>query len=360
MMRKLLMAVLAAACMGAGDLRARAQSPVADPLAQEIARWSQTVEQAPAAEELWKDVKSGAASALTTAREALDRGQRLVALERFAAARQNVAAAQYATSQPPAIRTALPGFEREWERIRGVLAPQLSSPPRAAVVETLRPAALRAMAEAALPQVKIYFDASLEYGRNTTPLFGLFYLGAAQAQRDFVTLARTLHSSTTSAAPAVRGLAPELDALEGELLAAYRPPLAIDRHPDFIAASAALKEARELDAAGLHYAALLKYLQSAQRVGVLRAGAIQDAAALRESLATFESRVAAAGVDHTIGRLFVERAQVAASSGKDAATVQAIVQDVLPRYFAALEPATSAAPKPAPRATVTLVRWPFT
>jgi len=33
---------------------------------------------------------------------------------------------------------------------------------------------------------------------------------------------------------------------------------------------------------------------------------------------------------------------------------------VLPRYFAALEPAIPEAPKTAPRATVTLVRWPYT
>ena len=38
--------------------------------------------------------------------------------------------------------------------------------------------------------------------------------------------------------------------IEDELLAAYRPPTSIDSHPIFIRASALLKEARELDAAG--------------------------------------------------------------------------------------------------------------
>src|SRR5262249_29785164 len=37
-----------------------------------------------------------------------------------------------------------------------------------------------------------------------------------------------------------------------------------------------------------------------------------------------------------------------------------VATDVLPRYFAALEPARPAPRLPAPRATVTLVRWPYT
>ena len=64
----------------------------------------------------------------------------------------------------------------------------------------------------------------------------------------------------------MRRLSDELDALEGELLSAYKPPASIDRHREFIAASSTLKEARELDAAGLSYGALLRYLQAVLRV----------------------------------------------------------------------------------------------
>ena len=360
MTRKQLIVVVATAAIVAGHAQARAQRTPIDPLAQEIARWTQIVEQAPATDDLWKDVKTAAVPALTMAREAVGRGHRFVALERLAAARQSVSAAQYATSRPSAERTTLPAFEREWERVRGTLTAQLTTPPRAATVQTLRPAALRALAEASLPQVKIYVDASLEYGRNTTPQFGLYYLGAAQAQRDFVTFARTLHVASTLKTPAVRSLAAELDTLEGELLSGYRPPLSIERHAEFIQASAALKEAREFDAAGLYHAALLRYLQSVQRTAVLRAADAHDAAALGAALEEWAARLTAGGVDHTIGRLFIERAQAAAASAADPATLRVIVRDVLPRYIAALEPARPVAPKPAARVTVTLVRWPFT
>jgi hypothetical protein len=62
------------------------------------------------------------------------------------------------------------------------------------------------------------------------------------------------------------------------------------------------------------------------------------------------------GVDPSLARLFLETAE---SEGAGP-IASAIVADVLPRYFAALEPARALPPRPAPRATVTLVRWPYT
>jgi len=71
-------------------------------------------------------------------------------------------------------------------------------------------------------------------------------LGVAQAQREFAAFCRTLSSPSSRRAPAVRALRAEIDSLEAEILAAYRPPASIEKYGEFIAASAALKEAREL------------------------------------------------------------------------------------------------------------------
>ena len=78
--------------------------------------------------------------------------------------------------------------------------------------------------------------------------------------------------------------------------------------------------------------------------------------------AELDERLRSAGRDHTIGRLFLETAQALAGPGEgsDPALARAIVDTVLPRYFAALEPAPAAAPRKTARATVTLVRWPYT
>jgi hypothetical protein len=219
------------------------------------------------------------------------------------------------------------------------------------------------MAQAALPQVRIYYDASLEYGRSTTPDSGLYYLGAAQAARDFGALARKLSGGPALKPPPLRSLGPELDALEGELLAAYRPPLSIDKHPEFIGASSALKEARELDAAGLREGALLRYLQSVLRFASLRMSAPPAAPALAEALDQFQKRLLEPRLDHSLGRVFLEAAQSDlaehVADGK-AVTAAAVAGDVLPRYFAALQPARPQPPKAAARSTVTLVRWPYT
>ena len=148
------------------------------------------------------------------------------------------------------------------------------------------------------------------------------------------------------------------------MLAAYRPPASIDRHGEFIGASSTLKEARELDAAGLRYGALLRYLQAALRFAPLRkVPPSVDAGALAKLLRGLDARLSARGVDHSLGRLFLEAAQAdvaSAAAGTSPAVAAAITSDVLPRYFAALEPARPEAPKPAPKVTVTLVRWPYT
>src|SRR5262249_5912304 len=156
-------------------------------------------------------------------------------------------------------------------------------------------------------------DASLDYGRSTTTRYGLYYVGAARAQREFIAFERGLPApSPSKPEPPVRSIARELDALEDAILAAYRPPAAIDRHPDFIAASASLKEARELEAAGLRYGALYKYLQAAQRLPVAR-----DSAGVADKLEAFDQRIAKSPTDASIAALYLQiaRADLASTSG---------------------------------------------
>jgi hypothetical protein len=341
---------------------ARVQATAAeDPLAAELARWSAFLRDTTSADALWAQAKGGVQPVLERAQRALGDGRRLLALLRLEAARQNLAAAAYMLERPPEERASLPAFEAEWARVGRVLGAELGAP-SADALRGVQPSALRALGEASLPQVRVYYEASVEYGRNTEPGSGLFYLGAAQAQRDFAAFCRRASVPSTLADVPLRLLGAELDALEAELLAAYRPPASIDKHREFIGVSAALKEARELDAAGLRHGALLRYLQAALRFGPLRAAPAPEAAALADRLQAFERRLSADGRDVSLGRLFLEIAQEdhAAAAGPGGATAAAVVSDVLPRYFAALEPAKPAPPRPDPLVTVTLVRWPYT
>lgn len=333
-----------------------------DPLAAEIERWSAFVSTNATDDELWKDLKEPSQALLARAREALVGGRRLLALQRLAPAREQLSAWTYVQARPADTRKQLADFEAEWTRMGGVLRDDLRAPAPDGLAG-VRPAAVRALGEAALPQVRIYYEASVEYGRNTMPDYGLFYLGAAQAQREFTALCRTLSAASPLAPPALRGLRGEIDALEAELLALYRPPASIDKHREFIGASATLKEARELDASGLRYGALLRYLQASLRLAPLRPPSpAAEGAALGKQLRELDARLSATGVDHSLGRLFVEAAETelaADTPPSGPASAPAIADDVLPRYFAALEPAKPEPPREA-RVTVTLVRWPYT
>lgn len=331
-----LLVALGTACGQAAETR--------DPLASEIDRWSAFLQSEAAAGKAWTDVKAAALPGLDRARQSLNDGRRLLALVRLSDVWESLATTAYLSGRPAALRNDLAGFEAEWTRMGGELRGQIAVPS----LDGVRPALARALGETALLQVRGYYEASLDYGRNTTPAAGLYYLGNAQAQRELVDFLRTLSEPSLGNPPALRSLRPELDALEAELLAAYRPPASIARHGEFIVTSSMLKEARELDAAGLYHGALLRYLQTALRIAPLR----QTAPAA--STQDWEARLSAGGVDHSLGRLFLELSQ------DNPARAQVITGDVLPRYFAALEPARPATPGPEPRVTVTLVRWPYT
>ena len=336
-----------------------------DPLAVEIERWSTYLQTHKGTDDPdWQNIKQATSPLIDTARQALRDGRRLWALQRLTAAEGYLVASQYVGSHSAEQLKSAAVLESAWRRAGEVLRADLGKPSPTAL-EGVRPAALRAMGEAAFPQIKIYYDASLDFAQNTMAESGYFYIGSALGQRDVVELCRKLSEPAAGAPPPVRPLTRELDRLETEILAAYRPPAAIDKHDQFIAASGALKEARELDAAGLRYGALLRYLQAVLRSAPLRAtpAAPLAGAPLAGRLQDLGARLSGGGRDDSIGRLFLEIAEAdvqAAGPGKTSDSATAIAEDVLPRYFAALEPAAPEAPRPAPQVTVTLVRWPYT
>ncbi|HYG64702.1 MAG TPA: hypothetical protein VEL74_19130 [Thermoanaerobaculia bacterium] len=362
----LLLMTLAAACGGAAET-AKSPAAVSDPLAAEIEQAAAFLQSDAAAQGPWAQSREGSLRELGRAQDALRAGRRTLAMFRFSTVKANLATAAYLSEH--ATGKDMAAFEAEWKRMGGALKGDLGALSPAAL-DGVHPAAVRAVGETALPQIRGYYEASLDYGRSTAPAEGLYYLASAQAQRDLARFARTLSAPASRREPPLRSIAQELDALESEMLAAYRPPASIEKHPQFIAASSALKEARELDAAGLCYGALLRYLQAAVRFAPLR----QDQPALSgdalaRRLGEFEKRLAVGDVDHSLGQLFAEiaRSDIDGTPADTAGTPSAvapiaagIAADVLPRYFAAIEPARPAPARPAPKVTVTLVRWPFT
>lgn len=338
--------------------------PAQDALAAAIARWQEKVHSTAPADDDVRDIRASSAPLLAEAERALAEGKRWLALSRLERVWTDLEAAEYSSAIPGDLRHQMSELEREWQRLAPELGTHRTPGPRPAF--ELLPAAARALAEAALAQMPVYYEASLDYGRNTAPEYGLFYLGAARAQRDFIALVASL-PRRPKAWPALspRGVAGEIAAVRDELLAAYRPPLSIERHAVFIRISALLKEADELGAAGARYGAVLRLLDAKARVArLLHPGRTmsRDQAAARA--ATYEALLGSSPLDTTLQRLFLETALFSAANPDPAAgggeIAAAIFEDVLPYFPVVLGPPPPEPPQRLAEATVTLVRWPYT
>jgi len=336
-----------------------------DPLADSIARLQARIAAGGAVDEGTKQVRDSAAPRLADAERALAAGQRWVALSRLALVWGDLEAVEYADALPKELQGQVSTLEKEWAR----LGPEIARDGARAGIADLAPlpAAARAFAEAALAQVPVYYEASLIYGRNTAPEYGLFYLGEALAQRE---LARTI--AALPARPAgVGALTPrdltfEIARAENELFTAYRPPLSIDSHATFIRISALLKEARELAEQGARFGALQRLLDARMRISRLtHPGRTLSADEATRRGRAVAAKLDASEVDSSLERLFLETAlfsatdpeTVAAGGGEVAA---AIFEDILPRFPELLGPAPPGPPERKAEAIVTLVRWPYT
>jgi hypothetical protein len=337
-----------------------------DPLAAEIERWSAFLRSDAASHGIWAEVKQGGLPVLASAGKDLRDGRRLLALHRFAMLKVDLSTAAYVSGGPADRRKDMARLEAEWTRLGKVLHASLG-PPAASALAGVRPAALRALGEVAVPQVREYYVSSLDQARSTSTDEGLLYMGTAVAEQELADFCRKLSIPSKLQAPPLRPLRAEVEKLQSELLKRYRPPTSVDRHSAFITANATLKEVRELDAAGLRYGAMQRYLDAVQMVALLRPAPPKLAPdVLRKRLRDFDARLSAGNadhIDHSIARMALEGAQdEVANARPDAspAASTAIVTDVLPGYFAALGPAPPEPPRLKPQVTVTLVRWPYT
>ena len=170
---------------------ARAAVPTDDLIAAQVARWTAVLTNETRTDDLWGQVKASAQPELERSAQALRDGRRWLALERLAAVWANMDGACRVGRYPAAARADLAALEREWTRAK----PEFDRIRAAAADGSLgsqESAVVRALAEAALSHSRAFYDASIEYGRNTTPEFGYFYLESARAQLEFVELCRSL------------------------------------------------------------------------------------------------------------------------------------------------------------------------
>ncbi|HEX6852028.1 MAG TPA: hypothetical protein VF139_11545 [Candidatus Polarisedimenticolaceae bacterium] len=325
----------------------------------------------PAMEAVKGEWESGMAL-LAKAESAHAVGRDLLALERLTLARTLLDPLRFVSAKAPSPDKVTPEiFDRALAEARAELErgrAELEAASSAAL-----PAAVRALRDDARVQSPIYARTAPMWRENGDYFGGVFYVGSAVALARAAAFDAALQFRPPGPAPRIAPLQGVVDDLERELVRAYVPPVSKDRHREFISASAALKTARDLLAAGSLEGALYEILR-ARLLGapILRAGvAAPEPTALRESAAVWRTRLDATPADSSLARLFLEKAEAmlddAASSPEAHANAAAILDDVLPEYVRRVGPDAAAAAsvsRPQPlagaEATVTLVRWPYT
>jgi len=378
-----LLLAMAAAPAAAGS-GAPATAPVAKParqattpaareqMADELTRLRRVAAGLPVDDEIWKMLRPDVERLLAAADTEMAAGRLYYGAERLGEARRAIMAMEYCVARPQAARDMEP-FMTAW---RDTDADMTAEEARLKAGGWRgSPAAIRALGEAALGQARPLYHAAREYAAADGPSSGLYNVGEARAALDFANFCRGLRfepvTQAAAAATAPRSIASEISTLESKVRAAYVPPRSIDNHADFIRIHSTLKHAADLDAAGLRYGALHTYLKARRAFAVLEDGwagrPVPAVAALRGPRDQDAARLAAPGRDDSIGTLhleaadsLIERSAPATDAATDARTAAAILEDVVPAYFAALEAAAAMAPPRADALRVTLVRWPYT
>jgi hypothetical protein len=326
----------------AGLLLAAAQSAPSD-VASTLARVRSDV-----AAKVPSDQQAPAAARLDRAEAALEAGRSYLALYLLESPFETASASAFARSAGAATPR---DFLDRWTAV--------GAPVRQPAQAGARPAIVDALASAAEGRAPATYQASRPYAEDAGVDAGLHYLGESRAQMEFAAHARTLRWPASPPRPAFRSIAGDIAALDAEMTAKYETMTPAE-HSTYIAASAALKQARSLDDAREYGGALFEYLLSRYLFAPLRGPAAQDATAVRiaDARAALGSRA-----DHSIAEMFLQLADegVSGTVAAQRRGAAAALEDVLPAYLAAVVPSSVSTGRPSTaQVTITLVRWPFT
>lgn len=285
--------------------------------------------------------KAMRASALAAIRQNLQTGNLYLALYRLQPLWAELSAQSYAASQAGIEAKGAEAFEQEWQRMKGEIEEKEKR--LAAMPAAGSSAAIEALIESSLTQVRPYHQSGRLYGLNTTIANGLFYLGLAPAYLDFALFCRGLKLYESAKTLKHRPLAPELEKLEASILESYKRMDSSESQPQFIRLNSNLKMAVELEREGRTRGALLKYLETLLFLHLVPAQPQVDAKELTrlvEAARALELRLKSGAEDNSIAQIFFESAGSALDDARRGKTdeerlrrARVLLDKVLPRYF---------------------------
>jgi hypothetical protein len=196
---------------------------------------------------------------------------------------------------------------------------------------------VEALAQSAEGRAPATYRASLPYARDAGLQAGLYYLGESHAMVKFAALCRSLDLPPAGRAPAIGSIETALAAYERDVVKAYDTAPG-ERRPQYAGVNVAIKLARTLNEQQRHEGALLQYLVSRYRYGMI-VNADRPALPPEALKARIAGMKRTPGVDHSIADFFIQLAE-ATSGGQGGATASAavILDDILPAYFSVVKP----------------------
>ena len=333
----------------------------------EIARLQKSLKDNPVTDPIFSGMASETGKILDAANQSVAAGQLYLSLEKLELAENLVVGMHTAADKDDVVKNGLPAFEARWSKASFSLT---------ALDQRMRDkdwghslAVMQALYQEAQGSAIPLLDGARGFATSTNPPDGLFNLGQAMGEAEFVSFAASLHLPQTKAALPLRSILPELNLLQEKTNAAFQPPKSIELQSGFIALNSALKVAEELDAKKSYAGALYQYLLAVGYYGMLNAKPLDAAsqAELKVTLAAVKKKLDESSTDETVAQLFQQRAEAAILPGgsmpsaDDWRAAKVILEEVLPAYFALRSPAVPANALPTGKTVaLTLVRWPYT
>ena len=359
--------LMAASCAAAAPCAA---GPAAQQIEEEIAALRAEVDATSVGGPLTSEWKS-ALPVLAEAEAAAAAGRPYLALARLTTARLLLRPLRFVAQRAPD-PAAIPRARVDEGVATITAALDAASPELARPSPPTLPLAVRAMRDEARVQAPVYARTTRAWSGIGDGLGALYYgaQGLELARIASFDAGLRFPAVEPSPLPSLAVLGRTVDELERRLTAAYAPPVSTERHADFIRASAAVKSAREILAAGSAEGALYAALQARRHAAAIERAArpVPSLEELRRTVSDGAARRSAARTDVSLSCLFGEQA-AALLEGSDvpedrrrAAAV--LLQDVIPeleRLLAGAPAPGSIAATPARgKVHVTLVRWPYT
>ncbi|HEU5179788.1 MAG TPA: hypothetical protein VFW45_03285 [Candidatus Polarisedimenticolia bacterium] len=333
----------------------------------ETERLQKSLKEKPASNSDFAEAGDAAKAALQAAAQASAAGDFYSSLESLGRAADLLGGIRVMVDQASLVKQGLPAFEAAW----GAASQRLAALDKKAHERTWGAAAVavRALSEAAQGKAIPLLDGARGFAISKGPAEGLFYMGQAEGEAEFAGFCAALNLPAAKAKFPLRSYLPELQALQAKANAAFQPPRSIDLHPRFIALNSTIKLAEELDSTRFHAGALYQYLEAIRHYGMLEAPPLDDAnqSRLKEDLAATQKKLSASTNDDSIAELFLQRAWSQTSHADGTAptadewrSARVILDQVLPAYAAARQPASPLQKASGKTVEITLVRWPYT